>query len=175
MEFVANTQNGKMNEVQVSHRRLHCAWNTSMGSSNRLAPNRWQGFIWTNFSLVYKRIYMCTVYMFIFAAFIWWYNSIRSGIDIEMKMNSYFTKVFLLETWTHQKLPLWVITVHLAVNKWDRENSVAGVVLGMGSANERRCYIVASTLRRNIVTSSLTGWAHNLKNPCVGRREYSSI
>ena len=33
-----------------------------------------------------------------------------------------------------------------------------GIILGMGSANERRCYIVMS---------SLIGWAHTQNDPCV--------
>ena len=32
------------------------------------------------------------------------------------------------------------------------------IILGMGSANERRCYIV---------TSSLIGWAHSHNDPCI--------
>ena len=35
--------------------------------------------------------------------------------------------------------------------------STAGMILGMGSANERRCYIV---------TPSLIGWAHTQNGPC---------
>ena len=33
----------------------------------------------------------------------------------------------------------------------------AGIILGVGSANERRCYIV---------TSSLSDWAHSQNDPC---------
>ena len=35
----------------------------------------------------------------------------------------------------------------------------AGIILGMGSANERRY----------IVTSSLIGWAHTQNDPCLSR------
>ena len=33
-----------------------------------------------------------------------------------------------------------------------------GIILGMGSANERRCFIV---------TSSVTGWAHTQSDLCI--------
>ena len=39
----------------------------------------------------------------------------------------------------------------------DKPLSEPGVILGMGSANERRRYIV---------TSSLIGWAHTQNDPC---------
>ena len=37
-------------------------------------------------------------------------------------------------------------------------DTIWGIILGMGSANERRRYIV---------TSSLIGWAHTQNDPCI--------
>ena len=48
-----------------------------------------------------------------------------------------------------------------ALSVWQQNRPLAqyhGIILGIGSANERRRYIV---------TSSFIGWAHTLNDPCI--------
>ena len=109
---------------------------------------------------IYLTIAKCLLHLICRHAIIkWkWTNISQKSFFWNLKI---FLYVLLLCTW----LPTSVMV----------KKTVAGAVLGMGSADEKRRYIVTSPLRRYIVTSSLISWAHNQKNPCVGRGESSSI
>ena len=121
---------------------------TTTGLDNELSPVRHQAIIWTKLK----------VNMSLGNIFQW--NMIRNIISI----NKMHLKMLSAKCWLFcrnlnmfkgfLKVQCWALDCHVSQHFM---HPSAGIILYMHPANERRCYIV---------TSSLIGWVHTQNDPC---------